>query len=203
MSTKLTYFDFRGLGESLRYLLRYAGVDFEDIRITFEEWPKVKTSMPFGQMPLYEEKGKTVTQSLAIARYIAKKAKLVGKNDWEDLEIDAIVDTINDIRQKITQYYFETDAELKKKQKEGPLFKETIPYYFERLENIAKENSGYMAVGRLTWADFYFAAVGNAMNHFSGIDLLKDRPNLQAVKNRVENLPAIKKWIEIRPKSDF
>ncbi|KAI4470912.1 glutathione s-transferase [Holotrichia oblita] len=104
MSTKLTYFDFRGLGESLRYLLRYAGIDFEDVRITFEEWPKVKTSMPFGQMPLYEEKGKTVTQSLAIARYIAKKAKLVGKTDWEDLEIDAIVDTINDIRQRISTY---------------------------------------------------------------------------------------------------
>lgn len=55
-------------------------------------------------MPLYEEKGKTINQSLAIARYIAKKANLVGRNEWEDLEIDAIVDTINDIRQSKYQF---------------------------------------------------------------------------------------------------
>ncbi|KAI4470913.1 glutathione s-transferase [Holotrichia oblita] len=202
MSTKLTYFDIRGLGECIRYLMKYAGVNFEDVRITFEEWPKLKASMPFGQMPLYEEKGKTATQSLAIARYIAKKAKLVGKNDWEDLEIDAIVDTVNDIRQKISQYYFESNAEYKETLK-TTLFKETIPYYFQRLENIAKENSGHMAVGRLTWADFYFAAVISVLNHFAGTDLLKDRPNLQTVKNKVESLPAVKKWIDVRPKTDF
>lgn len=49
-------------------------------------------------MPLYEENGKVACQSIAIARYIAKKVKLVGANDWEDLEIDGIVDTINDFR---------------------------------------------------------------------------------------------------------
>ncbi|KAK9738178.1 Glutathione S-transferase, N-terminal domain [Popillia japonica] len=203
MTTKYTYFDFRGLGESIRYLLRYAGIDFEDIRITFEEWPKLKPTTPFGQMPLYEEKGKTINQSLAIARYIAKKANLVGRNEWEDLEIDAIVDTINDIRQKVTENYFESNAEYKEYIKRGPLFKETLPYYFDRLEKIAKENLGYMAIGRLTWADFYFAAVASALTHFSGTDLLKDRPYLQTVKNRVESLPPIKKWIEVRPTSDF
>lgn len=54
--------------------------------------------MPFGQTPVLEENGKLAHQSVAIARYIAKKVKLVGNNDWEDLEIDAIVDTINDFR---------------------------------------------------------------------------------------------------------
>lgn len=53
---------------------------------------------PFGQMPLYEENGKVGWQSLAIARYVAKKVKLVGDTDWENLEIDAIADTITDLR---------------------------------------------------------------------------------------------------------
>ena len=55
--------------------------------------------MPFGTVPTLEHNGKVVDQSLAIARYLAKKVKLVGDNDWENGEIDASVDTINDIRQ--------------------------------------------------------------------------------------------------------
>lgn len=54
--------------------------------------------MPFGQVPILEHNGKVAHQNLAIARYLAKKGKLIGSDDWEDLEIDAIVDTINDLR---------------------------------------------------------------------------------------------------------
>lgn len=41
---KLTYFDVKGIGEPLRLLLSYGGVSFEDVRITFEQWPSVKPS---------------------------------------------------------------------------------------------------------------------------------------------------------------
>lgn len=66
--------------------------------------------MPFGQVPIYEENGKIAHQSVAIARYVAKKVKLVGDDDWENLEIDAIVDTINDFR---GSKYFSPDHECK------------------------------------------------------------------------------------------
>lgn len=54
--------------------------------------------MPFGQVPVLEVDGKTAHQSVAIARYAAKLVKLNGKDDWEDLVIDSVVDTINDLR---------------------------------------------------------------------------------------------------------
>lgn len=54
--------------------------------------------MPFGQMPVVEHNGKVAHQTAAICRYLAKQVKLVGKDDWEDLEIDAAVDTVNDLR---------------------------------------------------------------------------------------------------------
>lgn len=54
--------------------------------------------MPFGQVPVLEIDGKKVHQSIAICRYLAKQVKLAGDNDWENLEIDAIVDTVNDLR---------------------------------------------------------------------------------------------------------
>lgn len=54
--------------------------------------------MPFGQLPSLEVDGKLAVQSIAIARYLAKQVKLNGKNDWEDLIIDSIVSTIDDLR---------------------------------------------------------------------------------------------------------
>ena len=54
---------------------------------------------PFGVVPLLEHNGKQVGQSIAIARYLAKKVKLAGNDDWEDLEIDAVIDTVHDLYQ--------------------------------------------------------------------------------------------------------
>lgn len=47
---------------------------------------------------MLEVDGKRVHQSVSIARYLAKQVGLNGANDWEDLEIDIAVDTINDLR---------------------------------------------------------------------------------------------------------
>lgn len=44
MAYKLTYFNLMGLGEPIRYLLHYGGINFEDVRVNFEEWPTVKPS---------------------------------------------------------------------------------------------------------------------------------------------------------------
>lgn len=53
---------------------------------------------PFGQLPVLEYNGKKIGQSISIARYAGKQAKLAGNDDWENLEIDAIADTFNDLR---------------------------------------------------------------------------------------------------------
>lgn len=41
---KLTYFDARGVGEVLRFLFKYGGIEFEDIRIKRENWSEMKNS---------------------------------------------------------------------------------------------------------------------------------------------------------------
>lgn len=45
----LTYFDLRGRGEVTRLLFKVAGVEFEDKRLTFEEWGKEKENMKSGE----------------------------------------------------------------------------------------------------------------------------------------------------------
>jgi hypothetical protein len=45
MSYKLHYFDYAARAEPIRWLLKYSGIEFEDIRYEeWEEWPKVKKS---------------------------------------------------------------------------------------------------------------------------------------------------------------
>lgn len=51
-----------------------------------------------GQMPVLEVDGRRVHQSLAMCRYVAKQIGCAGKDAFEDLQIDAIVDTINEFR---------------------------------------------------------------------------------------------------------
>lgn len=51
-----------------------------------------------GQVPILEVDGIQVHQSIAIGRYVAKKVGLAGSNDWENLQIDIVVDTVNDFR---------------------------------------------------------------------------------------------------------
>jgi glutathione S-transferase len=60
----------------------------------------VFTATPFGKAPILEIDGKQTHQSAAICRYLAKQFGLNGSNDWEALEIDAIVDTLTDFRQR-------------------------------------------------------------------------------------------------------
>ena len=40
----VTYFDGRGLVETTRLALAYAGIEFEDKRVIFEDWPALKPS---------------------------------------------------------------------------------------------------------------------------------------------------------------
>ncbi|KAG9469684.1 hypothetical protein GDO78_019919 [Eleutherodactylus coqui] len=63
---KLTYFNFRGRAEIIRYLFAYTNTKYEDVRLDYEkDWP-------------------------------AQKDSLTGKTDLDDLHIDAILDTIDD-----------------------------------------------------------------------------------------------------------
>jgi len=54
--------------------------------------------MPFGQVPILEIDGKILNQTIAISRYLAKKAGLAGKDEWESLLIDIAADNVTDLR---------------------------------------------------------------------------------------------------------
>lgn len=56
---------------------------------------------------------------------------------------------------------------------------------------------------QLTWADVMFTTGHETMNFIAKKDLLANYPNLQAVRDNVLAIPAIKEWVAKRPKTDF
>lgn len=41
---KLRYFNVTALGEPLRFLFAYGGIEYEDLRVDFADWPALKPS---------------------------------------------------------------------------------------------------------------------------------------------------------------
>eukprot|EP01094_Clydonella_sp_ATCC50884_P014227 TRINITY_DN245_c0_g1_i1.p1 TRINITY_DN245_c0_g1~~TRINITY_DN245_c0_g1_i1.p1 ORF type:complete len:242 (+),score=89.71 TRINITY_DN245_c0_g1_i1:55-726(+) len=111
----LMYFPLRARADNLRALLHVAGVEFEDKHVTFEEWPALKAQQPFGQLPVLKDGDVTIGQSNAIARYLARKHKLYGANDAEQVQIDQVVEHTRDMLDAVVKLIwgnesFEADA---------------------------------------------------------------------------------------------
>ncbi|XP_011879075.1 PREDICTED: uncharacterized protein LOC105568212 [Vollenhovia emeryi] len=198
---KLTYFNVTGLGESLRFLLNHCGIKFEDVRINFDDWPKYKPNMPMGQMPVLEIDGKQYNQSRAIGRFLAKKADLYGSDDFEAMEIDATVDSIDDIRQALSSYYWEQDSAFKEKLKKTAF--EKLPFYLDKFEAQVKKNGGYFVGGKLSWPDFLWAGYCDYLGFVLAGDPNKDHPELKKLVEKVRALPKVKAYIEKRPKTQL
>ncbi|XP_045451694.1 glutathione S-transferase 2-like [Melitaea cinxia] len=197
------YFPVKALGESARLLLTYGGQEFEDRRVSKEEWPAIKPSTPFGQMPVLEIDGKQYAQSLAISRYLGRKYGLNGKDIEEDFEIDQNVEFLNDIRAKAATVQYEADEVLKEKKHED-YSKNVYPAMLSKLDEIIKKNNGHIAAGKLTWADFVFAGLFDYLKSMLRIpDLEKKYPSYQQVIDNVYANPKIAAYKEKAPKSDI
>jgi len=86
---KLTYFAFAGgrIGP-IRIALRQAKVDFEDERLSFQEFGARKVSFPGGSLPVLSINGKLLTQSLAILRWAGRQSDLYPSDPVHAMQVD-------------------------------------------------------------------------------------------------------------------
>lgn len=151
---KLTYFDIHGgRGEVARLALFMGGIDFEDRRIPFGDWPAVKSETPYGGIPVLEVDGDVVAQSNGINRFVGKLAGLYPEDPWQAALCDEIMDAVEDVVVQVVATFSVKDRkELEAKRKklaDGP-----IRFYAERLQKRLEAHGGrYFADDRLTVAD--------------------------------------------------
>ncbi len=95
---KLTYFDIDGgRAEPIRIAFHAAGIEFEDERVTFPEFGKMRASTRFNSLPVLEIDGAAVTQSNAISRYVGKMAGLYPEDDLQALYCDEVMGALEDV----------------------------------------------------------------------------------------------------------
>jgi len=206
MSLSLTYFDVRGRGETIRLILAYAGVQYQDIRMPIgsETFTLLKPSLRYGQLPRLTIGDEELYQSMAIARYLAREHRLVGGNNLENAQVDEVVDTICDLENAAYTALFTKDPAAKD-EKLGEVLGTKVPETLLRLEKLLTSRGGQFFAGNcLTWADLHFLHfVDQAIGISNNDQLLEPVPKLKSSVSRVRALPNIAKWLENRPKSEF
>lgn len=192
---KVYHFDEKGRAEVIRLILTLAGKSFEDIRMTREEWPDLKPTMPFGQVPVLEIDGQKFCQGVAIANYLAGEFGIYGETNLDRLSIDMIGQLVYDFRYNAAQYYFNNGG------KSNPdigntICKEHVPKYLVYLERLLKDNGGKFMVGHsITLADL---VVFDMFTGFFGefVDAKSaDFPILKDLVYRVGNHEKIKQYL--------
>nr|ASN63949.1 glutathione S-transferase sigma 3 [Spodoptera exigua] len=196
------YFNGKGLGEPIRLLLAYGDEGFEDHRVAGKDWAEYKKTTLFGQLPMIEFDGKRYAQATSICRYLGKKYGLAGDTPEEALEIDQFVDLLNDFRMKAATVVYEKDEKIKE-QKFEEYSKNVFPEYLDRFNTIIEKNNGY-AIGKLSWADFYFAGVFDSLKTILRIpDLGKRFPVFQKVVDHVYSIPKVKAYADAVGPTEF
>lgn len=205
MSTyKLYYLNGRGRAEVSRLIFAAAGQQFEDVRYEREEFPSHKAEMPLGQVPVLEIDGVKLPQSLSIGRFLANRFGLAGKNDLEQAQADAVVDTATDLIIAFVPVFVEQDP-TKKQELIKNFLTEELPKHLQNLEVLGKlyGNGGAFFVGNnLTWADLY---VHSLLDYVVGLDenALNLSPWVKQNREEVEKQPKIAEYLKNRPKTAY
>eukprot|EP00358_Blepharisma_japonicum_P007235 CAMPEP_0202944714 /NCGR_PEP_ID=MMETSP1395-20130829/5583_1 /ASSEMBLY_ACC=CAM_ASM_000871 /TAXON_ID=5961 /ORGANISM="Blepharisma japonicum, Strain Stock R1072" /LENGTH=208 /DNA_ID=CAMNT_0049643867 /DNA_START=10 /DNA_END=636 /DNA_ORIENTATION=- len=149
---RLHYFDVFGRGETSRIILKYLGLEFEDVRYTHETWNETKTSgiAEFFQLPLLQIDGHNLVQSRAIEKYLLRRAGLISSDLLANYQSESLVGYIDDILQIIIKFMI-IDKDM-----EG-LTKWALEQLPERLRIIEKrlnESNTHLVGDSLSHADF-------------------------------------------------
>lgn len=102
---KLLYFDFAGRGEAIRDALKIAGVPFEDARVSYFDFQRMKLQgeLPFHTLPvLILADGTQISQSNTILRYVAKVGGLTPVATSDAIDVESLLDYAEDLGGRIS-----------------------------------------------------------------------------------------------------
>jgi len=149
---KLTYFDMDGgRAEPVRIAFHAAGVDFEDVRISFAEFMETRESMRLNCVPVLDIDGIEVTQSNAMCRYAGKMAGLYPEDDLQALYCDEAMGAIEDLLHQMVHTFGLEGDELKAAREK--LVDGWLTVFLKGLDEMLERGGEYFADNRLTVAD--------------------------------------------------
>ncbi|CAL8121009.1 unnamed protein product [Orchesella dallaii] len=207
---KLTFMDLQGIAEPIRLIFKYSSVPFEDYRIPVDDWLDHKKSYKWERVPLLEWNGKSLSQSVAISRFLGRKFGLIPDDQWEAAKCDEIVGALYDLRNLMEPMFYAKyngDNETSEKCRGELLSADKVPLILTNLNDLLKEiktesgNGGDLIFGgsRPYWADFWLAHFTHRFVEFlEEPSLLENCELLKLQKQAVYNLEKISEYISQR-----
>ncbi|MBL4286010.1 glutathione S-transferase family protein [Vibrio fluvialis] len=183
------YFDFPGgRAEPARIALRYAGIDFEDVRFSPKELAERAKDYPLGKVPVMDVEGQRVTQSNAINRYVGKLTGLYPNDPIQALLCDEALDAAEELTAKVAETFSLQGEELKAAREK--LCATVFPAYLTFFSKKLAQAGDYFADNRLTIADLRVMMLlrhlcSGALDHVPADLADKHAPNLQDYLQRV------------------
>jgi prostaglandin-H2 D-isomerase / glutathione transferase len=111
MPPRLTYLDLKGIAEPIRLAFWISGVEFEDVRVSYDEVKALRAAkaMPFGQVPVLEFDGETYSQSAAILRHVGRMTKMLPEpNDAHALmRVEMLLEGVRDVMSLFNAIWYE------------------------------------------------------------------------------------------------
>jgi glutathione S-transferase len=150
---KLSYFDFNGgRGEPVRITFHAAGIEFEDDRLSFQEFGAMRQSTRFNSLPVLEIDGEQVTQTNAMLRYVGKLGGLYPDDGMQALYCDEVMGAVEDLSHHIGRTIGLQGDELREAREK--LAEGWLPTFLRGLDGLLSRGGGqYFVDNRLSVAD--------------------------------------------------
>ena len=143
---KLYYFNGNGRAIIIRAILYYSKSLFSDVKITKEDWAKLKQTGKFEseELPVMEHKGKLYSQMHAIEQYLGYTFNLHGKNKEDEYSINCLLDSFDDLFTIFKHFAWPESEEDKEHIKDyEKAFKSKLAFFVTMLEKKYKDKGKY------------------------------------------------------------
>ncbi|KAL0484524.1 glutathione S-transferase [Acrasis kona] len=189
MTYTLHYFNVRGRGELSRLILEFGKIDYVNDFIKFEQWAERKKTIKYGKLPyVTSTNGFELYESMAIARFFAKKGGLYPEDAEKAAITDMWSDKIYDFYSSVTPIIYRTPKD-QQAEKIKTVLSESAPAFFDTVEAALNEDGHFLE--KLTWSDLYLFVV-------TTVDFLKplvdSHPKVSKLVEEIKNSEVYKNY---------
>lgn len=195
----LYYLPMRARAEPIRMILFVGNIAYNDVTISFTEWPKHKASLdicPQGQLPTLQlPSGEIIAQSGAILRYIAKIAGFYPADVLEAARADVVQELAQDMNAiNALLNFWPTPGETYIQNKEA--YFKNFQRYAAYAEKLLGENA-YFGGSHPHFGDF---SMFHIMDASLSVDstCLDHSGKLQHWMNAMRNIPRLGAYLQQR-----
>lgn len=197
---KLTYFDVFGRAGPIRLALAVGGIEFEDVRLTREEFlaQKEAGAYTFGMLPVMEIDGEMLAESAALLRYAGKLSKLYPEDPKDAVKVDMVTDGLENL---VAPMMSDPTPEGREK-----FLQDVLPRYMKPVNDIVAKSAGgpfvlgdKMSIADLTILSFVGYLTSGMADHVPK-DCLNSYSHILAIAKAVGDNEKIAAWNKEREK---